>query len=452
MKVRGLGEERYFEKILVSKKANFHSVCKFRQRVAEDKIFAYQNAVGKKISVELDDGRPIFFGEIIETFTEKNFGGSYAEIKAVSDSFKIDETPETRIFQNPEKTFSEIINPARLKITDCKINLDEKFSAEKCKEIILQNQEANFNFMNRLAAWKSRRVWVKDTAQNKAEIKISPCANDSAQKILSENILSLKIGRRKKIQIAELVTEKYFELGSILNFESGRKFLIVAMEIYQENGVDRIKYHLEEFKKILPNELCGSAPVKLSAKIIDVKDEKNFGRVKVQFDIDDKDSKKSWLPYRTPYSNFIFLPKKDDTAEIFYVCGECFVNSILRTKILDSEIKDVEKEKFIGNDCGQRIIFREKSLEIKSAETSIFMDDKKIILTAGKNKIVIDESGMNFKTDGDFKFETAKNFSVKNGKIFVAESSGDISFKSGGKFTAKASGAAQIGGSSVELG
>lgn len=452
MKVRGLIEEKYFEEIFVSKKANFHSVCKFRQRIAKDKIFTYQNAVGKKISVELDDGRPIFFGEVVETLVEQNFGGSYAEIQAVSDSIKIDEKTETRIFQNPDKTFSEIINSARLQISDCKITLDEKFSAQKCEEIILQNHETNFNFMNRLALWKSQRVWIKDTVQNKSEIKISPCANNSDQKILSEEIISLKVGRRGKIKIAELITQKYFELGNILNFKNNGKFLIIALEVYQENGVDRIKYCLEEFKEIAACELCSVAPVKLTAKILDVKDDKNFGRVKVQFDIDDKDSKKSWIPYRTPYSGFIFLPEKGDIAEIFYTCGECFVNSILRTKILDSEITDVEKEKFIGNNFKQRIILREKSLEIKSGETSIFMDDKKIILTAGKNKITLDESGITAKTDGDLKSEVTKNFSVKVGKNFIAESSSDISFKSNGKFIAKSRDAAQIGGSSVELG
>ena len=468
MKVRGLGEEIYFDEISITKSANCHSVCNFKQRVAEENISVYKNAVGKKISVELEGGRPIFFGEVVETVIEKTFRGSYAEIKAVSNSCKVDETPETRIFQNPEKKFAEMLNPSRLNVSDCKIELDEKFSAKTCAEIILQDNETAFEFMNRIAAWQSQRLWIIDTAENACKIKISSCADDSANKISADDELRLKIGRRGKLNIANLTSAKYFELGHILNFEDSlQRFLIVALKVYQENGVDRIDYELEEVKDISPSELADSGIKKLSAKVVQIKDDKNFGRVQVQFDIEDKDSKKTWLAYRSPYSGIIFLPEVGDSVEIFYSGGDCFVNSILRTATLDAEVAKVE-EKFIGNNRKQRILFREKSLELKSAETLIFMDDKKIILSVGNNKITLDEGGITLKTDGElkseiaknfsekiggeFKADVAKNFSVKVGGDFISETARDISLKSGGKFTAKASGAAQIGGSSVELG
>ena len=470
MKVRGLGDESFFEEISVKKAANFHSVCTFKQRVADEKILIYQNAVGKKIEIELNEGRPIFFGEIVEVTVEQLYSGIHAEVKAISDSAKIDEKLETRIFQNPDKKFSDVLNTSRLNISNCTINLDEKISAQKCPEIILQHDETNFKFINRLAAWKCQRVWVKDTIQGKCELKVAACADDSPNKISQENILKLKIGRREKIRIAELVTAKYFELGRILNFDDDTcKYLIVALEVYQENGVDRIKYTLEELKDLEPTELCNVAPVKLTAKVLDVKDDKNFGRLKVQFDIEDKDANKNWLPYRTPYSGIVFMPEKGDTVEIFYTQGECYVNSILRTKILDDEFrKDVENEKYLGNNRKQRIFFREKSFEIKSFDTSIFMDEKKIILSVGKNKVTLDENGITVQTGGEFKSEVAKDFalkvsgdmksdvakkiSVKAGGEIVNDAGSNVSVKAGGKFTAKASSTAQIGGSTVELG
>ena len=470
MKVRGLWDESFFEKISVKKAANFHSVCTFKQRVADEKISIYQNAVGKKIEIELNEGRPIFFGEVVEVTVEQLYSGIHAEVKAISDSSKIDEKLETRIFQNPDKKFSDVLDTSRLNISNCTINLDEKISEQKCPEIILQHNETNFKFINRLAAWKCQRVWVKDTIQGKCELKVAACADDSPNKILQENILKLKIGRREKIRIAELVTAKYFELGRILNFDDDTcKYLIVALEVYQENGVDRIKYTLEELKDLEPAELCSPAPFKLTAKVLDVKDDKNFGRLKVQFDIEDKDTNKNWLPYRTPYSGIVFMPEKGDTVEIFYTQGECYVNSILRTKILDDEFrKDVENEKYLGNNRKQRIFFREKSFEIKSFDTSIFMDEKKIILSVGKNKVTLDENGITVQTGGDFKSEVAKDFalkvsgdmksdvdkkiSVKAGGEIVNDAGSNVSVKAGGKFTAKASSTAQIGGSTVELG
>ena len=469
MIVSDLGDPTFFEKFSLKKAANRHSVCTFRQRADEEKISVYQNAVGKKIHVSLNDGRPIFFGEVVEVVVEQNYGGIYAEIKAVSDSLKLDEKNETRIFQNPDKTFGNVLNDLRLNISNCKVNLEE-FSAQKCPEIIFQHEETNFNFINRLAAWKCLRVWVKDTFQDTVELKVATCANDSPNNIEDEDIVRLKIGRRQKIHVAELVTEKYFELGRILNLGNNtRQYLITALEVYQKNGVDFVRYNLEEFKDLEPAALCNPAPLKLRATVLDVKDDKNFGRLKVQFEIEDKDTNKAWLPYRTPYGGMVFMPEKGDTVEVFYTSGECYVNSVLRTKILDEEFhKDVENEKYLGNNRNQRIFFREKSFEIKSFDTSIFMDDKKIVLSVGKNKVTLDEQGITMQTEGAFRSEVAKDFSnkvggnmtndvskkisVKSGSEIVNDASSNFSVKSGGKFTAKASGAAQIGGSSVELG
>ena len=91
-------------------------------------------------------------GEVVEVTIEQTYSGSRAEIKAVSNSSKIDEKIERRIFQNPDKKFCDILNVSRLNISDCKISLDEKISAQKCTEIILQHEETNFKFIKRIAA------------------------------------------------------------------------------------------------------------------------------------------------------------------------------------------------------------------------------------------------------------------------------------------------------------
>lgn len=412
MKVRGLGDENYFDEISLSKAANCHSVCKFRQRVAEENFSIYQSAVGKEIGVELDSGRPIFFGEVAEILIERTYHGNYVEVLAKSASFKSDETKETRIFQNPKKVFSDILNPARLKLKNCSVELENKFATKSCREIILQDGETNFGFIKRLAAWQGRRVWVKDTLQGKSELKIATCSDEAANKISQDEIIRLKLGRHGEIQIAELVAARYFELGRILQLSNNPcKFLIVALEVYQERGADRIRFDLEELLEPQSSELV-TPPAKLKAKVTDIGDEKNLGRLRVQFEIDDKDSEKIFLPYLTPYSGIIFLPEVGENVEIFYANGEGYAASTLRTKTLDEEFKNV-KDKYIGNNRKQCIFFRDKSLEIKSFGTSLLMDEKKIVLSVGENKIVMGEQGINLKTGGAFKAEVAKEFNVK---------------------------------------
>ena len=436
MKVRGLGEGIYFETIRVFKAANQHSTCKYRQRLAEENIPAYQNAVGKKIAVELDNGRPIFFGEVTEVFLERTYHGNYVEICATSASLKTDLVAETRIFQNPEKLFREILNAGQLNLRDCSLDVEDSLAANPCREIILQDGETNFEFIKRLTTWQGRRVWVRDTFQGKCELRLASCSDDSTNKLLREEIISLRLGQRGKIRAAELVTAKYFELGRLLTLnDMPCKFLIVEAETYEERGVERMRFVLEELQPPKPTDLPELPPVKLKAKVVSVGDEKNLGRIRVQFAIEDKALKKAWLPYRTPYSGITFLPEVGEEVEVFYTRGEGYVTSTLRTKTLDEEFRNVAG-KYLSNNRKQRIFLREKSLELKSAETSIFMDEKKIVLSVGENKIIMDEQGLTLKTSGEFKSEVAKGFTLKTG----------------GAVEVSASGATKIKGSTVELG
>lgn len=459
MKVRGLGEENFFETIKLTKAANHHSTCQFRQRVAEEKFSVYQNAIGKTISVELDSGRPIFFGEVAEVFIEPTYHGSCVEVKAMSSSQKTDETKATRIFQSPDKKFQEILNPERLSLKNCSVELDAKLGAKACREIILQDDETNFDFVRRLAAWQGRRVWVRDTWQGQCALKVAPAADDTLNKISPEDVISLRIGRRGQLQTAELIARNYFELGRLLTLEDNPcKFLIVGLEVYHERGVERIRLELEELTEPKPAEILQTPVVKLKAKVTDISDKENLGQILVQFEIEDKDAKKSWLPYRTPYSGIIFLPEPGEIVEVFYTRGECYAVSTLRTKTLDSEFQNVV-DKYIGNNRKQRIFFREKSLELKSAETSLFMDEKKIVLRVGENEIIMDAQGITLKTGGNLTEQVGKDLSSKVGGNLTEQVGKDLSSKVGGKIALTASGefkasgsSAKIKGSSIELG
>lgn len=450
MKVHGLSEENFFEDFSLSKAANRHSVCKFKQRLADENFPVYQNAVGQTISVALDGGRKIFFGEVTEVSIEQNFGGSRVEVTAVSSSLKSDETAETRIFQSPVKTFGDVLNSSRLKLKNCSIELDEKISSRPCPEIVLQNAETAFAFVKRLAARQGQHVWIRDTWQGKCVLKISACSDETPEKISAKEIIRLKIGRRGKIRTAELVATKYVELGRVLTVENvPEKFLIVGLEIFLEHGIDRIRYELEEFAELEPADICAESPVKLKARVVDVKDEKNFGRIRVQFEIEDKDADKAWLPYRPPCNGIIFLPEVGDTVEIFFANGECYVATTLRTKALEEPFRNVV-DKYLVN-RKQRIFFREKSLEFKSAEASIFMDEKKIVLSVGKNKIVLDERGITLQTAGTLAAEATKDFSTKIGGKVTLNASGNFALN-GGKFEVTAKDVAAIKGNSVKLG
>ena len=450
MKVRGLVDENFFDELSVSKAAGRHSVCKFTQRLADENFSACQNSVGKTISVALDGGRKIFFGEVTEVLIEQTFHGGRVEVTAVSSSRNVDEVAATRIFQSPTKTFGDVLNAARLKLKDCSIELDGKLSSSPCREVILQNNETAFEFVKRLAAWQSQRVWIRDTWQGKCTLKVSATSDETPEKIPAAEIIRLKIGRRGKLRTAELVATKYVELGRVVTVGTvPEKFLIVGLEVFLERGLDRIRYELEEFADIEPARLQADTPVKLKARVVDANDAKHFGRLRVQFEIEDLDADKAWIDYRPPHDGIIFLPEVGDTVEVFCADGQCYAATTLRTKALDAQFHNVA-EKYLVNRT-QRIFLRERSLEIKSADSSIFMDDKQIVLSVAANKIILDERGITLQTNGALSADVGKDFSSKVGGKFSVGASNSVALN-GSTIEVTASGVAAVKGSSVKLG
>lgn len=100
MRVRSLSEQNFFEAIKVTKAANQHSNCNFRQRIAEEKFSIYRKVIGKTISVA-------------------------------------NETKATRIFQSSDKRFQEILNPERLSLKNCLVELYAKLRV-KASECVVE--------------------------------------------------------------------------------------------------------------------------------------------------------------------------------------------------------------------------------------------------------------------------------------------------------------------------
>ena len=184
------------------------------------------------------------------------------------------------------------------------------------------------------------------------------------------------------------------------------------------NGVERFIYDLEEFKdEAIGDGGAVDVAAKFRAKVIDTNDPKHFGRIKVAFDkndVEDNSTRQTWIPYRSPYSGknggIVFLPDVGDLVEVFFIGGECYCGSTLRENPLDAECRNV-KEKFIGNNFKQRIIFREKSLDILSFDNKIILDEKKIELTVGENVLRLDEKGITLKNRQNEIALTAKGIS-----------------------------------------
>jgi len=179
--------------------------------------------------------------------------------------------------------------------------------------------------------------------------------------------------------------------------------------------------------------------------------------VQVAFDGEDmakNPSERLWIPWRTSYGGkdgqggIVFLPDKNDRAEILLAGNNLVASNNFRTGCLLNECSK-PSEKYIGNNFKQRIFWREKSLELFSADNMIFMDEKKIELVTGKGKtrirleedkifmqtpdnlVELSPAGIKIKTDKDFATESGKNLTNKSGGSLKLESGKDLTAKSG---------------------
>ena len=434
MQIQGFEDVLYVKNFSLKKRSGDHSNCKFVAAIKVDDVGKYIGKVGKQICVMLNNGRrPIFFGRIEEVEVEKTFSRTCIRVSAVSETQLIDEEPVTRIFQNPDKTFSDVLNKSRLKLNNCNLQLDDTFANFKPKVVILQNQETNFQFIKRLAESRNFKTWVIDT-KNTPEIRVSKCLDESAIQVKSEEIIRLSKRHNKKIPSARLTLYRFIDIGRIIQLigvdNDVQKYLINSLELYQEGSADRFDYELEEFKIQPLAQVTDKAlekVVKFKAKIKDVNDPENLGRVQVDFDnneVEDNDDKKLWIPYRSPYSGtvggIVFLPDVGDEVEIFFTNGECYACSTLRKNPLSDECKNV-KDKYIGNNFKQRIIWKEKSLEINSFNNKIELDEKKIELTVGKNSLRLDDNGITIKTTNDEVVLTGGKIIIKSGTVKIGD-------------------------------
>lgn len=473
MLIKNFAKTEFLTAFALTKHAGEHSRLNFSASIVETAAENCLGCTGKIISVTTDDNVPIFFGRVESVEVENSFRSSEVHVSCVSLSVLTDENPKTRIFHDPDKKISDVLNNSRLALESCALKLSADFAALKYPRVILQNAETNFKFISRLAESFAKKFWVVDTIQP-TNIIVDSCTNKSSREIKRRQIISerrVKIGKHFKSFVK---LKKFFDLGQVVSVEgSAKDFVIVGVEIFLEHEAYFFRYELEEHAPSPPK--ISDAPLfaktaKLHAKVKRTDDPKNLGRIQVTFDdkfIEDMDEKNPlWIPYRTPYSGknggIVFLPDVDDPVEVFFTNEEIFCATALRENPLAEECRNVS-EKYIGNNFKQRIFFREKSLELFSGEYKIVMDERGIELVVDKNSIVMNKQGIFLKT-ADSKISLAKDAAVHAGGKFEtraknAELHSDGTLKLDGKDVAvegnstnvKANGTLKLAGSKVEL-
>jgi len=469
MKINGFEKLRDIRTFSLVKCEGEHTSLNFTARTAANIALTFLSREGNPITISRDDGSTLFYGLIREVSVSESHHGAIVAVRANSFSILADEEPHTRIFQNPNQTLGDILKKISWDKAKCELDLDEAADkkpsglivADKATNAVVQNDETDFSFLLRLAHMVGYRLFIADTIRGRTTLELGKTRG--SKKISAKEIITLTRQQRKGKFNLKLRAKPTAELdvGTVARIEGlTGAFVVVKKSVVKQHETFIFIYELESADD-MPNQSAsngqGGCERIFSAKITSADDPKKFGRVQVAFDGEDmakNPSERLWIPWRTSYGGkdgqggIVFLPDKNDRAEILLAGNNLVASNNFRTGCLLNECSK-PSEKYIGNNFKQRIFWREKSLELFSADNMIFMDEKKIELVTGKGKtrirleedkifmqtpdnlVELSPAGIKIKTDKDFATESGKNLTNKSGGSLKLESGKDLTAKSG---------------------
>lgn len=404
MKITGFEKIVFLTRFTIIKQINRHNICSFQGVVPNKESISLMKKIEADIEVIWQDeisGKEckIFQGFVSEVKLIENFRETLVEVTAFSTSAKEDEDTYTRIWQDPEKKYGDIIAKQPLNMSSFEIKLSEKLEKESCAKIILQNQETNFEFLRRMAKYKGFSLWT--------EAKKIYITDSLFQKVTTLNcneIIRYESKVKHGIRSLKITLTRYLPFGSIVQIEDERcEYVIEGIKVEKRREVYEFSYSLSERKKnsSFQEKLQHfEKTVIFSGKVVNTEDPENMGRIQVDLGgehREDLSKNKMWIPYRTPYTGkaggIVFIPDKGDAVEVFITNEECYACAALRKLTIPEECKNVQ-EKYIGNNYERRIFWRENNLEIASGKYKIIMDNEKIELSSGKSKITMEEDNI----------------------------------------------------------
>ena len=461
----------------IRKSPGCHSRCQVRAAVAEEVARDWLDKAGEPFLVTLSakDRMPVFCGFIASVAKKTGVSGTSLAIVALSESARHDREARKRIFQNPEKTCGDMVNSVRPE--NFSIAMAEGFSSRKCPEPVLQDG-TDFAFLLRLAGGAGTRLWVDDVRENRPGVRIADNVPGAAIRADARKVVSLEETRRERgPEKVALTSREYLECGRLVRLGEA-EYVVLSLRSALEHGSDVFFYELEAAGHTPEPALSFQPAVKLVARVTDTGDPEHRGRIQVRFqDVEDEADTRLWIPYRPPYGGrqggVVFLPDKDDLVEVLLTDAGPWTATTLREEALAEECRDVA-QKYIGNNSGQRIFWKENSLELWSAENRIILDDKRIRLERGDQFIELDEKGIRLETpknilqlgedgirleskggvgaraEGDLRLEASGAAQLKSKGSLVLASDASANVK-GSEFNVKASGKVTIKGASIDL-
>ena len=330
------------------------------------------------------------------------YSGAVFHIYAISQSLKkFDEERHRRIFQSPKKSFKDVFSKAG----NLPVKLDDDLADKKFDDIVIQDDETDFEFAKRIANENNMFLFV-DYSSNSPGMHIRKRL-DGSSKLEDSDIRHLNFGTEGKVSFIAFDSYKYFAFGSEIKYLN-KSFVIISQKITCFTNTPHYEYSAVE-KKEIENSKTDFSAFTGRAVIKSNNDKEKLGRVQLEYTEyeDCLTGERAWAYYTLNFNEgeggTYFLPDENEVVETAVINGRTIAFGNLREKAVSSEFTEYET---------RYILLRDNFSSMKP---------KEVQYKTGDNHTVITDKRVDFDN-------TAIKMNVEKEKLYIENSSGLIDF------------------------
>lgn len=418
--------------------ADAHSICHVSFKISLDMVEEFISLAEqrKQIDITSDNGDRVMSGIVFSVTIDYGVGAAIADTIIISKSIAYQEQGKERVFQNPQKTFEDIVKAfPSVNIGKC------EHLNDVVEEIILQHNMDDFSFLVYIASLCGTRVWVNESGEVSFGAPGTKYTFDSQEHNRSLAVLNKKLTVKKNGRCLDIETLQQLPNGAVISLEQ-RDYTVCGVRVFER--YDETRFHYTGHTNPYPEPQKTNSVLITRARVTAQNDPDNLGRIQVQFlDFEDNDSDKTWIPVLTPFigknkGGIVMVPDEGDEVIIVVSEGNAFVMNSIRKDELPDNCQDISKKHIAIKDSIATL--SEESISLTNQQSIIQIDDKSISVSQNKSTITVEadsiesESGKSVLVlkDSQMKLENGdSSMELQNGETVIEGGSSSLSLNKG---------------------
>lgn len=467
MKFTNLPEFSEYNSFGIIAEKGTHTICNVTFVINPNDAEEYLLIAEQRKSIEIfsNSGDRVMNGLVSAVVVNYGVTSTTAEVTIISESVLLQEKGEERIFQNPVKTYADILKA----FSDVEVGKCEHLN-DTIEEIIYQHRMNDFSFLLYLAGRCGTGLWITEEGKVSFGRINSVKSLSDTETVYQKSILEKKIKADKDKCEINLLTMEQMPNGSLLR-QGQSEYVICNVYVHEKCDETYFRY-IGLTKPDYDTTAEKTETLITKARVTDNKDPETLGRIQVEFiEFTDNSSKKTWIPYLTTFvgkhnSGVVMIPDIDDEVIICISDGVPFVINSVRKERIPENCQDIDvkhiaiKNSVITIDENAIIAMQgdktkssmtHESIIFEHDKSQITLDDNSAAIEREKSKITVYSNNIQSKHEKSAMTVTSDKIVVENNKGKLAIDGTSVVLESGKSKLSLNNGKTELGGSNIDL-